>query len=48
MSDKDLIELMAKTWVENGGDYEGFVYCSQKILDKIYDIGANDETTNHS
>ena len=35
MNDKDLIGLVARIWVENGGDGLGFVYCYDKILTAI-------------
>lgn len=35
MSDKELLELVAKTWLENGGDSEGFVWNMAKLLEEI-------------
>lgn len=38
LSDRELISLMAQTWVANGGDRTGFCYCEKKILDKIEEL----------
>ncbi len=35
MSDEKLIELIAQTWVGNGGDREGFCFSIEKIKDEI-------------
>lgn len=38
MNDNELIEQIAQIWVDGGGDYDGFLYCFQKILKKIDEI----------
>jgi hypothetical protein len=38
VSDEKIIELIASTWVSNGGDRLGFTYCLLKILDKIEEL----------
>ena len=35
MTDTELIKLIAKIWVENGGDVEGIDYCYRRIKDEI-------------
>lgn len=35
MTDSELIKEVARLWVENGGDVDGFDWCSQKIKDAI-------------
>lgn len=35
MIEKQLIQAMAKLWVENGGDLEGYSYSFRKIYDEI-------------
>lgn len=38
MNDKELIDLMANTWVNNSGDAQGFVWLWDKILKKIREM----------
>ena len=35
MNDKELIDLMANTWISNGGDAEGFSWLWRKIQETI-------------
>jgi len=35
MTDPELFDMIAKIWVENGGDAEGFDYCWWGIKDAI-------------
>jgi hypothetical protein len=34
-TDKKLIQLIAETWIGNGGDALGFAYCYNEILTTI-------------
>ena len=43
MSDNELIELVAQTWVANGGDAEGIAFCWKKIKDCIEELRASSE-----
>ena len=43
MNDKDLIELVAKAWLENGGDSEGFVYNFYHIKNRIEELEEQNE-----
>lgn len=36
--DDKLIDEVARLWVENGGDYDGFLFCSQQIKERIVEI----------
>ena len=38
MNDNKLVELMAQTWVNNGGDTIGMEFCWKKIRDRIQEI----------
>lgn len=38
MSDDELIEAVARLWVENGGDSEGIAWTWTKIKDKVAEI----------
>ena len=38
MRDRELIDLIARTWVSNGGDSDGFSFTRTKILDAIKEI----------
>ena len=35
MSDKELIKLIAKTWIDNGGDVDGFCYSYHTLISAI-------------
>ena len=43
MSDTKIIDEMVALWIENGGDAEGFVWCSGKILEKLREREKSDE-----
>jgi len=36
MSDLEIIDLVAQTWVENGGDSDGFKWCMDSIKNRIH------------
>ena len=38
MTDKELFDLIAKTWVDNGGDFESFEASIEKIKESILDL----------
>lgn len=38
MTDKELIDEVAKFWVENGGDADGIAFCWAKIKEAVEDI----------
>lgn len=38
MSDRELIRLMALTWLANGGDLEGYIWSMTKVKDTIEEI----------
>jgi len=38
VSDNEMVEDIAKKWIELGGDAEGFTYCFKQILDKIREL----------
>ena len=38
MSDLEIIDLVAQTWVENGGDSDGFKWCMDSIKNRIIEI----------
>lgn len=42
MSDKELIDLIAETWLENGGDSEGFTWVVDKIKEAIQEKEEDD------
>ena len=42
MTDKELIDLVARIWIENGGDALGFIYCYDKILTAIQEKQKED------
>ena len=35
MTDTQLIEKMARVWVDSGGDVEGIDYCYQKLKEAV-------------
>ena len=43
MNDKELINLVALIWIQNGGDALGFQYCYYAILEKIKKIDDGEE-----
>lgn len=43
LSDQDLIDKVARLWIENGGDAEGIVWCWSKIKDRIEELEIEDE-----
>jgi len=38
MTDTELIDAVAKLWVRNGSDSEGFLWLSQRIRDRIAEL----------
>lgn len=38
MEDQEIIEKVAKLWIELGGDTVGFLYCREEIKQKISDL----------
>jgi hypothetical protein len=38
MNDKDLIDLIARTWINSGGDAEGFSWTYRKIQERIKEL----------
>lgn len=42
MSDDELIEAMARLWVDNGGNAEGIYWCARKIRAKVKEIMDKD------
>jgi hypothetical protein len=38
MDDKALLDLIARTWVANGGDSLGFEICYSQILKQIKEV----------
>jgi len=44
MNDEELFKLIAKVWVENGGDAEGFAWCWTRILSYIKQIESKKES----
>ena len=34
-TDKKLIEITAKVWVDNGGDADGILFCLRELLNEI-------------
>lgn len=42
MDEKDLISLMAFTWLNHGGDAEGFEYSYGRILARIKELEGED------
>jgi hypothetical protein len=38
MTDLELCEQVATIWVENGGDYEGFLFYQDRIKDAILNL----------
>lgn len=36
--DYKLIDEVAQLWIDNGGDLEGYIYCMEKIKDRIHEI----------
>lgn len=38
MSDNEIIMIMAKTWLKNGGDGEGFSWLQYKIQEQIKEL----------
>ncbi len=38
MNDEELINLIVRTWVNNGGEHLGFTYLQDKIKDRIKEI----------
>ena len=38
MSDKELIEIIAKMWIEGGGDSEGFMWNITEIYNKLKEM----------
>ena len=38
MNDEEMIDGVAYLWIRNGGDYIGFQWCYQKIIDRIKEL----------
>jgi hypothetical protein len=34
-SDRDLVDLMAETWIKGGGDVEGLGWCIDAIAERV-------------
>jgi hypothetical protein len=43
MGDTEIIEYIAKLWVELGGDSEGFLWTERKIYEKIKELEEEPE-----
>jgi len=43
MNDVEIIETMANLWITLGGDAEGFLWCNQKIAEKIRELTLPDK-----
>jgi hypothetical protein len=43
MGEEQLIEAVARLWVENGGDAEGIDWCVSKIKSKIEELKTEDD-----
>ena len=37
MTDKQICEKVAELWIELGGDYDGFKWCSSLVLSQIHE-----------
>jgi hypothetical protein len=34
-TDKDLVDLIAETWIKGGGDVEGLLWCIDAIAERV-------------
>ena len=41
MNDKELIDLIANTWINNGGDSNGFDWSWGRIAERIEELEEN-------
>lgn len=48
MTDKELINMIAVLWIESGGDADGFIYCYNKILERIKELKEWKEKSNEN
>ena len=46
MTDKELIDKIARIWVENGGDQKGYDKCIRRIRDAIDRLLDRDDVHN--
>ena len=47
MDDKELIDMVARLWVDYGGDAEGMAYCWQDIRNRIMEIEEEKDNEPH-
>ena len=43
MRDEELVDTVAKLWVSNGGDSDGFLFLFGKIIDRIKEMEGTNE-----